>query len=148
MEKINLTQFLSRHHAVMLDTMIFIYQFEAHPLFSPLTHTIFTALEERKNQGYFSTISLLEILVKPKRLHNFPLALQYFETLTHSPFLNIIPVTPEVADTASGFRAKYNLDAPDAIVAATGFSEGATGLITADKRMKVIEELDVLVIQK
>lgn len=147
MEKLTLTNFLTRHPNIILDTMVFIYQFEAHKRFSPLTHTIFTSLESKKNQGFVSTVSLLEILVKPKQLNNFPLALRYYEAIAHSPFLTAVSVTPEIADLASGLRVKYNLATPDATVIASGLHMNASGFITADKRLARVEELDVLVLK-
>ncbi len=141
MAKLTLPKFLLRHRAVVLDTMVFIYEFEAHPKFSALTHGIFQALEAGKCRGVISVITLHELLVKPKKQAQLPLVLQYRYLLTHSPFLTVADVTAEIAEAAAGLRAKYPLAAPDALIAASGLAHGATGLITADKKMRQIQEL-------
>jgi len=147
MGQIDLPKFLKDHKKIVVDTMVFIYQFEAHPKFSPLTHRIFVSLEEQKNQGFLSTISLMEVLVKPKRERNYPLVLKYQNLLNRSPWLKIIDVTQEVADLAAGVRAKYNLGSADSLVVATGLSCGATGLITADKKMSVVKEIKTFILK-
>ena len=147
MGEVTLTQFLSRHKIVALDTPVFIYQFEKHPLFSSLTNIVFAACERKRCQAVCATVSLLEILVKPKRLNRPDLALAYFDKLTSSPFLSIIDLNPRIADIAASVRVQYGLRSPDAIVVATGLAEGATGLITADKGLKRVKEIEVLVLE-
>ncbi|MEW6610845.1 MAG: PIN domain-containing protein [Patescibacteria group bacterium] len=147
MGSLTLTQFLSRHRVVALDTPVFIYQFEKHPTFSPLTNIVFIACEQRRCQAVCATITLLELLVKPKQLHRPDLALIYYDTLTSSPYLSVIDLNPFIANIAAGVRAQYNVRSPDAIVIATGLSQGATGLITADKDLKRVKEIDVFVLE-
>jgi len=55
---------------VGLDTMIFIYHFEENRVYSPLTFSIFESLEKGNFKGITSILTLLEILVKPKKENN------------------------------------------------------------------------------
>ncbi len=141
----NITAFLKKQKAVVVDTMICIYEFQAHAYFSPLTHDVFVAFERGNCRGYLSTITLHEVLVKPKRDGNIPLALHYRTLLTASPFLTMVAVTADVADTAAGIRAKYGVTAPDALIVATALTHNA-GLITADQKLRRIAELDVFIL--
>jgi len=66
-----------------LDTMVFIYHFEENQLYSPLTFSIFESLEKGNFNGITSVLTLLEILVKPKKENNLLLTERYnllFET--------------------------------------------------------------------
>jgi len=147
MAKINLERFLKIHKSIIIDTCIFIYQFENHPKFSKLTHKIFTHLEKKNSVGYISTISLLEILIKPKKEKQYPLALQYKFLLAESSYLKMVDITVKIADLAADVRAKYNLSTPDSIIIATGLYQTATGLITANKRLAKVKEIDVFVLK-
>jgi predicted nucleic acid-binding protein len=51
-----------------LDTAIFIYHFEKHPSYFPLTQEIFSGIEAGLRKGVASTITLMEIIVKPLAL--------------------------------------------------------------------------------
>jgi hypothetical protein len=50
---------------VGLDTAIFIYHFERHPKYFPLTQELFSGIEAGLRKGITSTITLMEIIVKP-----------------------------------------------------------------------------------
>ena len=60
-----LLEFLKSHPVVGLDTSIFIYHLEDHPRYAPVTEIIFHSLEEGRNRGITSFLTLMEILVKP-----------------------------------------------------------------------------------
>ena len=55
---------------VGLGTMVFIYHFEKNQLYSPLTFSIFESLEKGNFKGITSILTLVEILVKPKKENN------------------------------------------------------------------------------
>jgi len=61
-----LQDFLKNHPVIGLDTSLFIYHLEDHPRYSPLTEIIFGALENGRNKGVTSYLTLMEILAKPK----------------------------------------------------------------------------------
>jgi len=138
--------FLKAHQSILIDTMVFIYEFEADPHFGPISHTVFKSLE-LGHTGYISAISLHELLMKPKKLSNIPLFLHYKNLLTDSPYLTVTNITPQEAEVATGLRVKYNLAAPDALILATAITHKINGFITADKKLAKIKEVDVLVIK-
>ena len=84
-----------------LDTMVFIYHFEENQLYSPLTFSIFESLEKGNFQAITSILTLLEILVKPKKENNLLLTERYkllFETF---PNLQVKILNENIADIAS-----------------------------------------------
>jgi len=133
---------------VGLDTMIFIYHFEENRVYSPLTFSIFESLEKGDFKGITSILTLLEILVKPKKENNLLLTERYkllFETF---PNLQIKTLNENIAEIASGLRAGYNINTPDAIQIATSLEAKADIFITNDATLKKISEIKVLLLSE
>ncbi len=133
---------------VGLDTMVFIYHFEENQAYSPLTFSIFESLEKGNFNGITSVLTLLEILVKPKKEGNLLLTERYkllFETF---PNLQVKEINENIADIASSLRANYNINTPDAIQIATSLEAKADIFITNDTTLKKISEIKVLLLSE
>ena len=133
---------------VGLDTMVFIYHFEENQLYSPLTFSIFESLEKGNFKGITSILTLLEILVKPKKENNSLLTERYkllFETF---PNLQVKTLNENIVDIASGLRAGYNINTPDTIQIATCLEAKADIFITNDATLKKITEIKVLLLSE
>ena len=115
-----------------IDTMVFIYHLEDHPRFADITEKIFEAVEHGKYNAVTSIITLIEILVKPKRDSNFRAVKDYKDLLLTFPHLKIVDINMKIADTASDLRAKYGIKTPDAVQIATTISGGSKSFITND----------------
>ncbi|HDL85995.1 MAG TPA: PIN domain-containing protein [Candidatus Acetothermia bacterium] len=133
-------KFLAQHERIGVDTMVFIYHLQDHPTYAPLTYVIFEAWEKGRNFGITSVITMLEILVKPKRDGNFEATRDYEELLTTYPNLSILDVDLQVAILAADLRAKYAIRTPDALQIATAVCAGASGFITNDEQLKQVAE--------
>ena len=143
MEELNL-----KGKTIGLDTMVFIYHFEENRVYSPLTFSIFESLEKGNFNGITSILTLLEILVKPKRENNLILTERYkilFETF---PNLQVKTLDENIADIASSLRANYNINTPDAIQVATSLEAKADIFITNDKTLKKIIEIKVMLLSE
>jgi predicted nucleic acid-binding protein len=143
MEELNL-----KGKIIGLDTMVFIYHFEENQIYSPLTFSIFENLEKGNFKGITSILTLLEILVKPKRENNSILTERYkilFETF---PNLQVKTLNENIADIASTLRANYNINTPDAIQIATSLEAHADIFITNDTSLKKITEIKVLLLSE
>jgi len=143
MEELNL-----KGKIIGLDTMVFIYHFEENQIYSPLTFSIFESLEKGNFNGITSILTLLEILVKPKKENNLLLTERYkllFETF---PNLQVKELNENIADIASGLRTNYNINPPDAIQIATSLEAKADIFITNDATLKKISEIKVLLLSE
>ena len=143
MEELNL-----KGKIIGLDTMVFIYHFEENQIYSPLTFSIFESLEKGNFNAVTSILTLLEILVKPKKENNSLLIERYkllFETF---PNLQVKELNENIADIASGLRANYNINTPDAIQIATSLEAHADIFITNDTSLKKITEIKVLLLSE
>jgi len=143
MEELNL-----KGKIIGIDTMVFIYHFEESQIYSPLTFSIFENLEKGNFNGITSILTLLEILVKPKKENNSLLTERYkllFETF---PNLQVKTLNENIADIASTLRASYNINTPDAIQIATSLEAKADIFITNDATLKKISEIKVLLLSE
>jgi len=92
-------------------------------------------------------LTLMEVLVKPFREQNEPLAQEYRDLLLHSRGLSAIAVSGEVLEEAARLRAVYTrLRPPDAIQLATAKQGGAGFFLTNDRRLPALPELPTLIL--
>ncbi len=127
--------------------MVFIYHFEDHPEFSLITEKLFDAVEKGKYRAVTSFVSLIEILVKPKREGAAKAVADYRDLLLTFPNLEFVPIDLHVADIASSLRAKYAIRTPDAIQLATAITSGASAFITNDDKLTKIEEIKTVLLR-
>lgn len=139
---------LRQYKALGLDTMCFIYFFEENPQYLPFVQPLFELIEDGEVQGIASTISLMEVLVKPKREQNNLLVDQYEVLFETYPNLEILDFDRDVARSASDLRARHELRAPDSIQVATALVGKADAFITNDDYLKKIEEIEIIVMRE
>ena len=138
---------LASAQIVGMDTSLFIYHLEANPRYVPWTKTIFKGIENGKWRGIASTITLMEITVRPWQLGREMVAREYETVLLHFPNLALVDVDRNVARTAAMLRAKFNIATPDALLVATSLTTGAKSFLTNDKRLSKLQALiDVIVL--
>jgi len=138
---------LARAKIIGLDTSVFIYFLENNERFGPLAQIAFSGIEKGKWQGVTSTITLMEVTVRPWQLGNEMASREYEAALTHFPNLSIVDIDRNVARLAAQLRAKYNVSPPDALQIAASLSVGAKAFLTNDKRLAKLQELiDILVL--
>jgi predicted nucleic acid-binding protein len=131
-----------------IDTMVFVYHFEAHEEFGPAAGRLLQAAEEGRCRLVCSILTLLEILVVPKRNGQEDLCRRYREIFQSFPNLTVLALQTEIAEIASDLRAKHSVRTPDAIHIATAIRAGAAAFISGDKRLKPIKEIPILRLDK
>lgn len=137
-----------RHKNIFLDTAPLIYFIEGHSEYQEKLNLVF----ESNDKGHFvfitSSITLLEVLVKPLKEKQLKLAEKYINILTNAGGIEIIEVTNAVAIKAAALRAKYNLKTPDAIQLATAIEYNADYFLTNDIRLKGVIEINSIVLSE
>ena len=137
---------LAKAKVIGLDTSVFVYFLEDNKNYAPLAQITLKGIENGKWQGVTSTITLMEITVRPWQLENESAAREYEAVLVHFPNLTIVDVDRDVARTAAQLRAKYKVSPPDALQVAASVSFGANAFLTNDKRLAKLEDvIDVIV---
>lgn len=142
-----LSERLGSISVVGLDTAIFIYHFEKHPRYFPLTQELFADIEAGLRKGVTSTITLMEIIVKPLALGRQDVARKYEALLVNFPNLDIVDLDRNVIRQAARLRAEYRIRPPDALQASVSMLYGAEVLITNDALLKRLQgKLEVIVL--
>ena len=106
---------LRGHSLVALDTSIFIYAVEVHPIYGPLADQILGWLEQPGHSGVTSTITMTELLVQPYRNEDELRVDAFYGLLSTYPNLTWLAPDLEIADVAARLRARYQLRTPDAL---------------------------------
>jgi len=129
---------------IFIDTSPFIYFMEKHPQYGKLVRPVFQMIDAGEIEAITSTITLLEVLVKPLREGNKVLAERYREILLGSKGLTTYEVGHEASQMAANLRATYSLRTPDALQVSIGQLYGAEKFLTNDDRLKGLKEIEVL----
>ena len=142
-----LTQQLSNHQLIGLDTAVFIYHLEGNPNYLPSTDELLRMVQAGQCQAVVSTVTIMELTVHPWRTGRADVARQYEMLLANFPNLMLCDVTRDVARRAAQLRARYNLRPADALHVATAVVNGVTAWITNDKKLaRLAPELEVIVL--
>lgn len=140
---------LEQYPRIALDTSPIIYFVEANPQYAPLATIIFQKISQGSLLGFTSTISLTEVLVFPMYRQIPALQNAYYQLLRQSRNLSLVDINAEVATKAASLRAKYkenNLRTPDALQLAMALEANCPAFVTNDKRLSIVQELDVIVL--
>jgi len=129
---------------VVLDTAPLIYYVEENSAFLDRVRPFFEALERAEFSALTSTLTIAELLVKPLQLGRADQVHTFRELLAE--YVEIVPVTYEIAELAAQLRADHNFRTPDAIQIATAVSSQADAFLTNDARLARFKQLEVLVL--
>ena len=124
---------LATHTIIGLDTSVFIYHLEAHPVYLPLTRELLDGVETGRWTAVTSMVTVMELTVRPWQLDRPAVARAYEALLVHFPHLILADVTRDVARRAAQLRARYRIRPADALQVATALIHEATAFVTNDR---------------
>jgi len=138
---------LATHTIIGLDTSVFIYHLEAHPVYLPLTRELLAGVEAGRWLAVTSTVTVMELTVRPWQLDRPAVARAYEALLVHFPHLILADVTRDVARRAAQLRARYRVRPADALQVATVLIHEATAFVTNDRLLtRLSPALDVVML--
>ena len=129
---------------IALDTAPLIYFVEETSCFLERVRPFFNALGHSEFTVLTSTLTITETLVKPLQ-HGLVDRVRTFQDLL-AEYVEIIPVTLEIAESAARLRADHGLRTPDAIQVATAITHKADFFLTNDVRLARLKQPEVLVL--
>lgn len=132
----SLVSTLAQHKTIGIDSVIFIYQIEAHPLYQPLAGAVLSGVVDGQYAGVTSVITLMEITVHPWRANLEMVAREYETLLVHFPNLQLVEITRSITRQAARLRARLGLRTPDALQIAAALEQGATAFVTNDHELR------------
>ena len=143
----HLRERLAGHAVIGLDTAIFIYHLENHPRYQPLTQELLTGIQDGRQTAVTSTVTVMELTVRPWQIGRPAVACEYEALLVHFPHLTLADVTRDVARRAAQLRARYRLRPADALQVATALVHGATAFVTNDRQLtRLTPVLDIIIL--
>jgi len=96
--------------------------------------------------AWTSTITLMEIAVRPYQLNKEDIARKYEALLASFPNLQIADIDRDVARRAAQLRAEFRLRPPDALQVATCLVHRAPLFVTNDHRLRIVRKLIDMII--
>jgi predicted nucleic acid-binding protein len=141
-----LTEALKRHDLVGFDTSIFIYQFEDSPRYATVSEEALDALSVGLFNGITSVLTLMEVAVRPLQLGRSDAVNDYELLLLSFPNLLIVDLDRATARRAAALRATYRLRPADSLQVAACLQHGATALLTNDKGLRRVREVEVILL--
>ena len=143
-----LAEKLAGYPVIGLDTPVFIYHLEAHPVFLPLTQEILSGVEQGSWNAVTSTVTLMEINVHPFQLNRSDIARKYEALLVNFPNLAIVDIDREIARKAAQLRAEFRIRPADALQVAAGLVHKARAFVTNDRQLERLSSLiDVITLE-
>ena len=132
---------------LFLDACSIIYLIESQEQLGQKTRLLLTQALQNKAQLIVSRLSFLECRVLPLKTKDDDL-LQLYNEFFQLPSLQVIELTEDVINVATDLRASYSssLRTPDALQLACALKGKADTFLTGDKKLSVIQEIEVLVI--
>jgi predicted nucleic acid-binding protein len=109
---------------------------------------LFAAVDRGDFSFITSTITLLEVLVKPLQESRQDVVTKYTEILTTAKGIDIFDINIAVSKEAAKLRAKYRLRTPDAIQLGTAIIFGADMFLTNDTILKSVSEIKVVTLSE
>ncbi len=125
---------------VLLDTVALIYFLEENKYYSKSAEEIFGRVESGELQGVMANLVFAELLVPLYRSGDPQAAAGLSKRLINFRNLEVITLTTEISMEAARLRADHGLRTPDAIHGATAILAQASGILTNDKRLKVLTQ--------
>ena len=132
---------LERRQGVVIDTMVFIYLFEAHPGYADLCEQIIVRMSQGFFSGVVTPITAAELLVKPLKQGHPSIADRYRRAIRNLTNVTLQDINTEIAFIAGSLKAKYGMSLPDMFQAAVALYFPAHTLITNDRAMSKIKEV-------
>jgi predicted nucleic acid-binding protein len=134
-------------NSLFLDTAPVIYFIEAHPQYGPLMKDIVDSFKSGALEAYTSVFTITEVLPKPVSQNKTHLVETFMRFLKNEVNLNLLNISPEIAESAGHLRAKYNsLRTMDAIQLSAAIKAEVDIFVTNDIKLKQVTEVRVIVL--
>ena len=116
------------------DTMLFVYLIESQPEFGPQVNTIKDKMKARGDTLLTSTFTVGELLTGFHKRDAATLAAAVRKAL-QPPWVELLPLTAEVAERYAQISAVHNVSPADAIHLASAATASVNLFLTNDQRL-------------
>jgi predicted nucleic acid-binding protein len=134
---------LANHRRLAFDSNILIYLMEETPGRVDVAAALVDAVAESRVHGILASFGLAEALVGPARADD-GVGFEQAAALIRGIGFTIVPLDAAGAEDAAWIRGRTGCSLPDAVHVASARAAGATAIVTNDRRMRSVADLDVL----
>lgn len=138
---------LAGKKSIFFDTAPIIYFIEAHPNYGSIMGELLTQIHSNEIKTFTSVITIAEVLPRPISQNREELATLFLDFIQKSEFINLLSITPGIAEKAGRLRGENNsLRALDALQIAAAMDADCDLFVTNDIKLKKTKDIDVLVL--
>ena len=137
---------LKNKQGIVIDTNVLIYLFEDDPLFGDAAEKVIMQAEQGVFHGVITPITVAELLVKPLRNNREDLANRCRSALRRLQNIDLVGLSFKTGEIAGALRAQYGFPLPDMMQVAVALESKTPAIITNDKALKKIKEIDVILL--
>lgn len=130
-----------------MDTAPVIYFAEKHPRYYPLLKPLFEMFDAGETTAVSSPITLAECLVWPLGLEDMRSTGLFVDLLAGNQGCLFAPITKNTAIGAASIRFRYNIPLPDAIQVSAAIETECTTLLTNDKALSRVRDVQILLVE-
>jgi predicted nucleic acid-binding protein len=128
--------------------MFFIYLFEDVSKYAATCEKILDQVARGFCHGVITPVTAGELVVKPLQQERPDIADRYRSALRAFTNIEVVPITAETGWLAGALRAKYRLPMPDMMQAATALQSERPAIITNDRVLKRVAEVQVYLLDE
>lgn len=139
---------LRSHRRIGIDTPIFIYHIEQAPPWAPAAGRVLRSLADGEFLGVTSALSLMELAPRPLQMGRPEAADAYATLVQRINNLDVVGIDLRTSRIGAELRAKYRIRTPDALQIAACVANGASAFLTDDRRLKQVQEIEVIVLDE
>ncbi len=142
-----LSERLTQHEYIFIDTAPIIYYIEANTKFGALVKIVVDSFQKGDLLACTSVLTLTEVLIKPVQKGNQKLVSAFSDFLRYGKNFNLLDINPRTAEQAAILRGRYSfLKTMDAIQISSAVEAGADAFITNDKNLKNIDDIEIILL--
>lgn len=141
-----ITSILTDIRLIALDSICFIYFFEANLHYGPLVKSIFSSVTSRKIRAVTSVITMAEVMVASSDIQTDDDKAYFRQQLLTMKNLSFRDVDLRLSEQAANLRSYYKLKLADAIQLATAITSETQLFVTNDSIFRRVKELKVVIL--
>jgi len=139
---------MTEYKKVFIDTSFFIYLFDKDNLWCNKAENFLNYLIQQRTNIFTSSVTYLEFCVKPYKENRLDV-IEEFKNLLFDLGVAIYDINIAIANLSAQLRSKYDFLKPmDAIQLGTSLYCECGYFMTNDKRLKNIEEINILILEE
>jgi predicted nucleic acid-binding protein len=137
---------LKKRSGVVLNTMVLIYLFEDHDTYGSVCEGIVDAVASGAFSAVVTPITIAELVVKPIESGRSDIADAYRAAVASMTNVSVAAIDERVGAMAGALRARYRKPLPDMMQVAAALAYERPAIITGDKALKKVGEVDVFLL--